>query len=122
MLVDCFDPVAADRNITIDLQCDAQLRHTAIGAHIDVAIGPVPQGIAILVCNPGLGIPNTALPPLLERFYRGGPSQAQSSAQSSQSTGLGLAIVKTIMDLHGGSVHASSPPGGRTEFRLVFPA
>ncbi|MDP1205681.1 ATP-binding protein, partial [Klebsiella pneumoniae] len=53
---------------------------------------------------------------------RGGPSQAQSSAQSSQSTGLGLAIVKTIMDLHGGSVHASSPPGGRTEFRLVFPA
>ncbi|WP_369812440.1 ATP-binding protein [Ralstonia pickettii] len=56
------------------------------------------------------------------RFYRGGPSQAQSNAQSSQSTGLGLTIFTTIMDLHGGSVQASSSPGGRTGFRLVFPA
>ncbi|MDR9385162.1 MULTISPECIES: ATP-binding protein [Ralstonia] len=78
------------------------------------------------VRNPGPGIPPAALPLLFERFYRGTPSRAQSGtqsgAQSSQSTGLGLAIVKTIMDLHGGSVQASSPPGGRTEFRLVFPA
>ncbi|OCS48592.1 ATP-binding protein [Ralstonia pickettii] len=122
VLVDCFGPAAADRNITIDLQCDAQLHHKPTRARIDVAIEPVPQGIAIPVCNPGPGIPHTALPPLLERFYRGGPSQAQSSAQSSQSTGLGLAIFTTIMDLHGGSVQASSSPGGRTGFRLVFPA
>ncbi|RIJ44852.1 hypothetical protein D1614_23930 [Maribellus luteus] len=55
MLVDCFGPAAADRNITIDLQCEAQLRHTPTGARIDVAIEPVPQGNAIPVCNPGAG-------------------------------------------------------------------
>ncbi|KJK01520.1 cytochrome C1 [Burkholderiaceae bacterium 26] len=141
VLVDYFEAVAADRNITIDVRGDAQLRadatllrrainnlldnalrHTPAGARIDVAIELMPQGIAITVGNPGAGIPATALPLLFERFYRGDPSRAQSGAQSSQSTGLGLAIVKTIMDLHGGSVQASSPPGGRTEFRLVFPA
>lgn len=122
VLVDYFGPVAADRNITIDLQCEAQLRHTPTGARIDVAIEPVPQRIAIPVCNPGPGIPHTASPPLFERFYRGGPSQAQSGAQSSQSTSLGLTIFTTIMDLHGGSVQTSSSPGGRTGFRLVFPA
>jgi two-component system heavy metal sensor histidine kinase CusS len=141
VLVDYFDAVAADRDITMDVQGDAHLRadatllrrainnlldnalrHTAAGERIDVTIEAAPQGIAIAVRNPGPGIPPTALPLLFERFYRGDPSRAQSGAQSSQSTGLGLAIVKTIMDLHGGSVQASSPPGGRTEFRLVFPA
>ncbi|MGN6260136.1 MAG: heavy metal sensor histidine kinase [Ralstonia sp.] len=141
VLVDYFEAVAADRDIIIDVRGDAQLRadatllrrainnlldnalrHTPAGARIDVAIELMPQGIAITVGNPGAGIPATALPLLFERFYRGDPSRAQSGAQSSQSTGLGLAIVKTIMDLHGGSVQASSPPGGRTEFRLVFPA
>ncbi|MGN7103894.1 heavy metal sensor histidine kinase [Ralstonia holmesii] len=145
VLVDYFEAVAADRDITIDVRGDAQLRadatllrrainnlldnalrHTPAGARIDVAIELMPQGIAITVGNPGAGIPAPALPLLFERFYRGDPSRAQSGAQSgaqsSQSTGLGLAIVKTIMDLHGGSVQASSPPGGRTEFRLVFPA
>jgi two-component system heavy metal sensor histidine kinase CusS len=141
VLVDYFEAVAADRDITIDVRGDAQLRadatllrrainnlldnalrHTPAGACIDVAIELMPQGIAIAVGNPGPAIPAPALPLLFERFYRGDPSRAQSGAQPSQSTGLGLAIVKTIMDLHGGSVQASSPPGGRTEFRLVFPA
>lgn len=99
------------------------------GERIDVVIERLPQSIAIAVRNPGPGIPAASLPLLFERFYRGDPSRAQFGAQfggqSSQSTGLGLAIVKTIMDLHGGSVQAGSPPEGgtgRTEFRLVFPA
>lgn len=138
VLVDYFEAVAADRDITIDVTGDGRvhadatllrrainnlldnaLRHTPAGERIDVVVEHLEQGIGIAVRNPGPGIPADSLPLLFERFYRGDPSRAQS--ESSQSTGLGLAIVKTIMDLHGGSVQASSPPGGRTEFKLVFP-
>ncbi|CAJ0889808.1 Adaptive-response sensory-kinase SasA [Ralstonia mannitolilytica] len=141
VLVDYFEAVAADRDIVIDVTGDGlvradatllrralnnlldnALRHTPTGERIDVAIETLPHATAIRVRNPGPGIPTASLPLLFERFYRGDPSRAQSGAQSSQSTGLGLAIVKTIMDLHGGSVEASSPPHGRTEFRLVFPS
>ena len=97
---------------------DNALRYTPTGERIDVVVGRLPQAISIAVRNPGPTIPAASLPLLFERFYREDPSRTQSS----QSTGLGLAIVKTIMDLHGGTVQASSPPGGRTEFRLVFPA
>lgn len=145
VLVDYFEAVAADRDIVIDVAgegvvradatllrralnnlLDNALRHTPTGERIDVVIETLPHGTGITVRNPGPGIPAASLPLLFERFYRGDPSRAQSGAQSgaqsSQSTGLGLAIVKTIMDLHGGSVEASSPPQGRTAFRLVFPA
>lgn len=141
VLVDYFEAVAADRDITIHVTGDAQvradatllrrainnlldnaLRYTPTGERIDVVVVHLPQEIGIAVRNPGPTIPAASLPLLFERFYRGDPSRAQSGEQSSQSTGLGLAIVKTIMDLHGGTVQASSPPGGRTEFRLVFPA
>ncbi|KHK52949.1 cytochrome C1 [Ralstonia sp. A12] len=144
VLVDYFEAVAADRDIAIHVTGDAQvhadatllrrainnlldnaLRYTPTGERIDVVVEHLPQEIGIAVCNPGPTIPAANLPLLFERFYRGDPSRAQSVAQSSQSTGLGLAIVKTIMDLHGGTVQASSTPDGstgRTEFRLVFPA
>ncbi|MGZ2496357.1 two-component system, OmpR family, heavy metal sensor histidine kinase CusS [Ralstonia sp. 151470066-2] len=145
VLVDYFEAVAADREIAIRVTGDAQvradatllrrainnlldnaLRYTPTGERIDVVVEHLPHEIGIVVRNPGPTIPAESLPLLFERFYRGDPSRAQSGAQSgepsSQSTGLGLAIVKTIMDLHGGTVQASSPPGGRTEFRLVFPA
>ncbi|UCA17246.1 sensor histidine kinase [Ralstonia pickettii] len=120
--------MAADRNITIDLQCDAQLHHKPTRARIDVAIEPVPQGIAIPVCNPGPGIPHTALPPLFERFYRGAPSQAQSSAQSSQSTGLGLATVKpswtcTVVACRPAARRVGGPGSGscfRLDARLTY--
>lgn len=145
VLVDYFEAVAAGREIAIRVTGDAQvradatllrrainnlldnaLRYTPTGERIDVVVEHLPHEIGIVVRNPGPTIPAESLPLLFERFYRGDPSRAQSGAQSgepsSQSTGLGLAIVKTIMDLHGGTVQASSPPGGRTEFRLVFPA
>lgn len=137
VLVDYFEAVAADRDITIEVTgnacvradatllrrainnlLDNALRHTPTGERIDVVVEQQRHGIGIAVRNPGPNIPQASLPLLFERFYRGDPARGQSN----RSTGLGLSIVKTIMDLHGGRVQASSPPGGRTEFRLIFPA
>ncbi|MFM0005874.1 ATP-binding protein [Paraburkholderia dipogonis] len=51
------------------------------------------------------------------RAVAAGPVLSQGSTGS---TGLGLAIVRTIMELHGGSVHAQSD-GRSTRFVLLFP-
>ncbi|MHA6890471.1 heavy metal sensor histidine kinase [Ralstonia pseudosolanacearum] len=137
VLVDYFEAVAADRDITIQVcgngrvradltllrrainnLLDNALRHTPGGARIDVAVQVLPHNTTIAVRNPGPGIPAASLPLLFDRFYRGDPARANSV----RSAGLGLAIVQTIMDLHGGTAQASSPPGGLTEFRLTFPA
>lgn len=137
VLVDYFEAVAADRDITIQVcgngrvradltllrrainnLLDNALRHTPGGARIDVAVQVLPHSTAIAVRNPGPGIPAASLPLLFDRFYRGDPARANSE----RSAGLGLTIVQTIMDLHGGTAQASSPPGGLTEFRLIFPA
>ena len=54
----------------------------------------------------GPGIASEHLPRLFDRFFRADPARANSG----ESSGVGLAIVKSIMDLHGGSVEAVSPP------------
>ena len=64
----------------------------------------------------GVGVPDTALPRLFERFYRA------DSARSSRGTGLGLAIVKHVVAAAGGDVEAEGGPGRGLRIRCTFPA
>jgi two-component system heavy metal sensor histidine kinase CusS len=73
----------------------------------------------VCVANEGTPIDPTLLGAIFERFYRVDPSRT-SGARSSGSAGPGLAIVRTIMELHGGSVHAESDDSS-TRFILEFP-
>ena len=72
------------------------------------------DAVRVTIRDTGRGIDPAIQEKIFEPFF--------TTKDVGEGTGLGLAIVKTIMDLHGGTVQASSPPGGRTEFRLVFPA
>jgi two-component system heavy metal sensor histidine kinase CusS len=80
--------------------------------------------VRITVSNQGQPIPAGHLERIFDRFYRVDPSRSALpssglSQGSTGSTGLGLAIVHTIMDLHGGSVHAESDARS-TRFVLTF--
>ena len=63
----------------------------------------------------GPGIREADLPKVFDRFYRA------DSARALPGSGLGLAIVRRVVETHGGTVSASSPPGGGTLIHIELP-
>jgi signal transduction histidine kinase len=49
---------------------------------------------------------------VFDRFARGAASTG---------SGLGLSIARGLVDLHGGTISAASPPGGGAEIRIELP-
>ncbi|MBC2890162.1 HAMP domain-containing sensor histidine kinase [Gordonibacter massiliensis (ex Traore et al. 2017)] len=70
--------------------------------------------IEFRVENGGPAIGPAALDRIFERFYQDDPSHAV------QGCGLGLPLVKRVVELHGGTVFATSTPQGRTAFVVVL--
>jgi signal transduction histidine kinase len=96
------DPVRL-REVLANLLANA-LRHTPAGGSIRLA-ARVPsgdQGLEIIVSDTGRGIPPDLLPHVFDRFAK--------SAES-HGSGLGLAIAKALVEAHGGTISAMSPPG-----------
>ncbi len=68
------------------------------------------KDIVVTVKDTGIGISETELQKIFDRFYKGDKSRNRSSTGS----GLGLAIVKKIVQVAGGSLHVNSQPGDGT--------
>ena len=88
------------------------VKFSRTGDAIDVVLRQEYAQAVIEVRDVGQGIPPEFLPQLFHRF-----SQADASATRRHAgLGLGLAIVKNLVEMHGGSVHASSegPEKGAT--------
>ncbi len=71
--------------------------------------------VLLVAADNGAGVSEEDLPRLFERFYRA------DRARSSRGTGLGLAIVKHIVVSAGGTVEASTSPGGGLTITCCFP-
>lgn len=83
------------------------LRYTEAGGTIGVNVTAAGEGCRVEVWDTGAGIDPADLPRIFDRFYRGEKSRGAAATNA----GLGLAIVKRIVDLHGGTIEASSRPG-----------
>jgi len=64
----------------------------------------------------GIGVDETNLPRLFERFYRVDKGRSRSKG----GTGLGLAIVKHSVLFHGGTITASNRPDGGLRFEFTL--
>ncbi len=93
------------------------LRYTAAGDAIHIAIEIDDDSVSLRVRNPGATIQSNELPHIFDRFYRADPARSGGG----EGHGLGLAIVGAIVQMHGGSVHASSHDG-ITEVGFSLPA
>lgn len=65
----------------------------------------------------GIGIPDSDIPRVFERFYRVDKSRSRESG----GTGLGLAIVKHIIERHSGQIQVKSHPQKGSTFTITLP-
>ncbi|NNM04135.1 MAG: PAS domain-containing protein [Gemmatimonadetes bacterium] len=93
------------------------IRYTPDGGSIAVTIRPKEAFTEVEVRDTGIGIPDSALPRVFERFFRVDTARARAEG----GTGLGLAIVRHLVDAMGGKVWAESRPGVGTSFFVRFP-
>ncbi|MDB6135098.1 MAG: two-component hybrid sensor and regulator [Verrucomicrobiales bacterium] len=93
-------------------------KFTPPGGRIQVLLQRVNSHVEITVSDNGQGIPREFLPQLFHRFSQ----EETDSTRRHGGLGLGLAIVKSIVELHGGTVTASSPGIGQgSSFTVALP-
>lgn len=74
-------------------------------------------GGLLSIADNGIGIEETHLVRLTERFYRVDSGRSRATG----GTGLGLAIVKHVLHKHGASLHIDSVLGQGSTFKILFP-
>jgi PAS domain S-box-containing protein len=95
------------------------VKFTPSGGRIEVVLQRVDDSAHISIRDTGQGITAEFLPHVFERFRQ----QDSSSTREAFGLGLGLSIAKHLVELHGGSIHASSGGIGKgATFTVELPA
>jgi len=97
---------------------DNAVRFTPPGGAVTIGAHRVNGHVEISVADTGSGIPSEALPRLFERFYRVDTARSREDG----GTGIGLAIARSIVEAHGGHIHAESQMGKGSVFTFDLPA
>ncbi len=93
------------------------IQHTPRGGEVTIEACRLPNELLITVRDTGDGIPPDDLPHVFERFYRGEKSRNRQTGGA----GLGLAIARGIVELHQGTIGATSQLGHGTEVWFRIP-
>src|SRR5205085_12245110 len=101
-------PISGDpdrlRQIVWNLLSNA-VKFTARDGRVMLGLERVNSSVEIIVSDTGMGIAPEFVPYLFERFRQADSGMARQHG----GLGLGLAIVRNLVELHGGTVTASSP-------------
>ena len=95
---------------------DNALRYTPDGT-VDVSIADDGSDAVLRVEDEGIGIPESELPYVFERFYRGDAARRIDASGS----GLGLPIAHWIVERHGGQIGIQSRPSHGTRVTVRIP-
>jgi two-component system sensor histidine kinase SenX3 len=87
------------------------------GSTVLVSVKGIDDKVEISVVDQGIGIPDSEMQRIFERFYRVDPARHRSTG----GTGLGLSIVKHIAATHGGDIRVWSVEGQGSTFTLSLP-
>ncbi len=92
---------------------DNAIQYTESGGRVEVALETRGAEVVVSVRDTGVGIPESDLTRVFERFYR----VEKARTREAGGTGLGLAIVKHLVEAQGGRVWIESrQPGGSIFF------
>jgi len=96
---------------------DNARKFTKAGGHVIISVEQAGERMRLAVADNGIGIPQSDLPHIFERFYR-----ARHAANDTPGSGLGLAIVAHLVDLMHGTISVASEVGRGTTVMIEFPA
>lgn len=112
-------PVFVDKEmwekIVFNLLSNA-FKYTLKGS-IKLLLGAKNNQVILKVSDTGVGIPETELPKMFQRFHR----VQSATGRTYEGTGIGLSLVKELVKLHGGEITVRSKVGKGTEFTVSIP-
>jgi signal transduction histidine kinase len=136
LLVELYDEVAQDKNITVTATIDPTgeitadpnrlqlllsnlldnaVKYTPDNGKVEITADFLPDETRITVRDTGIGIDDADLPRIWDRLYRADKSRSQ------RGLGLGLSMVKAFVEAHGGKATVTSQPGHGSLFTVTFP-
>lgn len=93
------------------------IKYTQDGGRIDIDAIAQDKKVMITVADNGMGIPESELSRVFERFFRVDKARSREMG----GTGLGLAISKQIVEEHDGSIRLESKEGKGTTLFITLP-
>jgi len=136
VLVDLYEDVAQEKNITVTANIDPAgeitadrnrlqlllsnlldnaVKYTPEGGRVEIGTDFTDREVRITVRDTGIGIDPSDLSRIWDRLYRGDKSRSQ------RGIGLGLSLVKAFVEAHGGTANVQSEPGKGSTFTIVLP-
>jgi len=116
---DNLPPVLADEDLlqlVVRQYLDNALKFSPAGSPLLLRLRAQIGQVEFMVQDQGSGIPESDLPRVFERYFRG-----PSVQESAEGTGMGLSIAREIISAHGGKVHVESEPGTGSRFYFTLP-
>lgn len=96
---------------------DNAIKYTPSGGDVRVELSENARFAIIKVSDTGIGIPQTDIAHIFDRFYRVDKARSRETG----GTGLGLSIVSQIVQLHGGQVNVQSVEDKGSVFTVTLP-
>lgn len=94
---------------------DNAVKYSPDGTNVTLVLDFREEGSVIRVRDEGPGIPETELPRVFDKYYRGAHGKKQ------QGTGVGLSVVLAIAEAHDGVATVRNHPEGGAEFTITLP-
>ncbi|MDR2501850.1 MAG: cell wall metabolism sensor histidine kinase WalK, partial [Oscillospiraceae bacterium] len=93
------------------------VKYTQAGGRITVSSGAKDGFAWARIADTGIGIPESDIPHVFERFYR----VEKARSREAGGTGLGLSIAAEIVKMHGGRIELESMRGYGSVFTVYLP-